>query len=317
MGKPHQQLAHEWAQDTDRSGKGFNVFYEGPVIYSYGYHFPLARFVTTPSGERVILRNPDSRSVSTSKHQTFVSRAIQRDRYKVFSVPDLDARADYAGAGGAAVIAAYQQTAVEKVAKAKRARVYGPMLLDEALRAIDSAEAFALAFDIPYQRPADLDALAATMEAERKAAAIRAREFRLAQEAAQRLEDADKFAAWQNGQGYGVPYSYRTAPDGSAYVRRSGDELQTSQGASVPWDHAVKAFRFIKLCRERGEGFKTNGRVVRVGHFRVDEIDAQGNMAAGCHKFSWAEIERLAIREGVFDVAPSADAVEVSSAVVS
>lgn len=126
----------------------------------------------------------------------------------------------------------------------------------------------------------------------------------------ERLErEAEAIRSWLSG---GVAIPPRTMPDGTVYVRRRGEELQTSMGAAVPWEHAVKAFRFIKLVRERGEPWKRNGRVIRVGHFQVDEIDAQGNMTAGCHRFAWSEIERLAKAEGVFDVAPSADAVEVT-----
>lgn len=117
--------------------------------------------------------------------------------------------------------------------------------------------------------------------------------------------------AWKRGEN-----SLRlTAPDGSAYVRRSldGERLETSHGADVPWDHAVKAFRFIRLCVEKGEGFRTNGRVIRVGHFRVDEITPQGDMRAGCHRFAWADMAALAEAEGVFNLTPSAEAVETNA----
>lgn len=129
----------------------------------------------------------------------------------------------------------------------------------------------------------------------------------------QRKKEKDAFAAWLNSEsGSRCPYSFRGDADGSAYIRRSpnGDALETSQGASVPWEHAVKAFRFIKLCRERGEAFHTNGRTIRVGHFTVQSISATGDMVAGCHSFKWAEIERLAEREGVAGFEPSAEAVE-------
>lgn len=88
------------------------------------------------------------------------------------------------------------------------------------------------------------------------------------------------------------------------------EELQTSAGASVPWAHAVRVFQFIRHVRETGKPFQRNGRVIRVGHYQVDSIDAEGNMRAGCHYFAWSQIADIARREGVFDVAPSADAVE-------
>lgn len=132
-----------------------------------------------------------------------------------------------------------------------------------------------------------------------------------------RLDSAERMAReaearelWLKGEG--SRHVRLSGPDGTALVRRSsdGERLETSHGADVPWDHAVKAFRFIRLCVERGEGFKTNGRVIRVGHFRVDEITPEGDMRAGCHRFAWSVMRELAEREGVFNLTPSAEAVE-------
>jgi hypothetical protein len=126
---------------------------------------------------------------------------------------------------------------------------------------------------------------------------------------AEKAEKEATFKAWLAGESVSLPSAYREGPHGSAYVRRRGDYLETSQGASVPWSEAVKAFRFIKLCRARGEGFKANGKTIRVGHFSVDSISRTGNMQAGCHYFRWEDIEALAVAQGVFDLEPSADAV--------
>lgn len=134
-----------------------------------------------------------------------------------------------------------------------------------------------------------------------------------------RLDSEDKMrkqaearAAWLAGEG---PRHVRLdGPNGSALVRRSpdGERLETSHGADVPWEHAVKAFRFIRLCVERGEAFHTNGRTVRVGFFKVDRIEANGDMVAGCHRFAWPVMRELAEREGVLALAPSAEAVTES-----
>jgi hypothetical protein len=131
------------------------------------------------------------------------------------------------------------------------------------------------------------------------------------------LYDAERMAAereareaWLKGEG--DRYTRLSGPNGTALVRRSsdGERLETSQGADVPWEHAVKAFRFIRLCVERGEDWHTNGRVIRVGHFTVDYITADGDMKAGCHRFAWADMKALAEREGVLSLAPSTEAVE-------
>nr|DAV12623.1 MAG TPA: hypothetical protein [Caudoviricetes sp.] len=132
------------------------------------------------------------------------------------------------------------------------------------------------------------------------------------------LYDAERMAAereareaWLKGENSGR-YTRLSGPGVPALVRRSsdGERLETSHGADVPWSHAVKAFRFVRLCVEKGEAFHTNGRVIRVGHFTVDYITADGDMKAGCHRFAWADMKALAEREGVFALSPSAEAVE-------
>lgn len=85
----------------------------------------------------------------------------------------------------------------------------------------------------------------------------------------------------------------------------TGGRLITSQGAEVPLTHAIRAFRFLKLCRERGTAWRANGKTLAVGHFRVDSVDAQGNFVAGCHRINWPEVETVARAVGVLDLAPA------------
>lgn len=121
-------------------------------------------------------------------------------------------------------------------------------------------------------------------------------------------------AAWIAGEP--LPFPMRGVgrdfqrDDGTPYIRIEGEELLTSWGASVPLAHAIKAFRFVKLCRERGQAWQRNGRTIRVGHFQIDSIDASGDFVAGCHRFAWPEIERAARVAGVFDLAADESAVE-------
>lgn len=121
----------------------------------------------------------------------------------------------------------------------------------------------------------------------------------------QALKDAEYRVEWLAGN---APQGGRRfdAESGGAALRIKGDMLQTSHGAEVPLEHAIRAFRFIKLCRTAGRDWQANGQQIRVGHFRVDSISATGDMVAGCHAFTWPEIERAAILAGVFD-APADD----------
>lgn len=144
--------------------------------------------------------------------------------------------------------------------------------------------------------------VAAYQEAERE-------RRRLAQEERDRLallKREEQIAAWHAGADVRISFD---AESGGAAIRIVGDQLETSHGASVPLAHAIKAFRFVKLVRERGVEWRRNGKTIRVGHFQIDHIAANGDFTAGCHKFTWPEIERAAALAGVNDMAPDDSAV--------
>lgn len=326
----HSQVAHRWAQDDAgaRSVRGFNLFFDRSpayaahfpgataaarddeqVIYSHGYHFPIAAFQTAPDGSRVVLANFNEQySASTRKHQTHVARAIP-SKYLVFDVPLVSPRnaAGDVGRFHERNLEALLERAADTFAKSKRARINRPWLLERAAHWLDLARDYAAVFGLIA--PTDeIDAVLTDLTARREeaariyAAARAEREAaRVAAQAAEREATREAFDAWQAGEaGARRPPSWATDEAGSVYVRRNGDALETSRGASVPWEHAVKAFRLIRAVRARGEAWASPPAApVRVGHFHVDRIDAGGNMWAGCHFFAWSHMAALAEREGV------------------
>ena len=136
--------------------------------------------------------------------------------------------------------------------------------------------------------------------------------LRLLERERAKLAREERIALWYAGESVGrVDFDAAT---GGAALRIVGDVLETSHGAYVPLAHAVKVFAFVKLCRDNGTPWKRNGKTIRVGHFQVDSIAANGDFIAGCHSFTWGEIERVAKAANLFDVAPSAAAVEPTNA---
>jgi hypothetical protein len=99
---------------------------------------------------------------------------------------------------------------------------------------------------------------------------------------------------WQDGKGQRGALGYGLR---STLLRRVGERLETSQGVEVPFSHAVVAFHKASRCRRTATTWHRNGEQVPVGHFQVDEIDAQGNLKAGCHTLAWEEMLRLAVKE--------------------
>ena len=307
-----RQVIHTWASRTQtngESGKG-NVFFEGDRLFDYGKHFCLGQFVTTKKGELVCLLNSDHYSVTTSAHQGMTASAVPKSIPK-FRIPKAgyDRYSDSFDVNKA--LGEYKTRAMDLAAQAKRARKQSSKdwLNTRAADVLEEAKEFAKAFGARF-RVASLDALAkAAIEAAKRVAAERKEcEER---ERAIALED---FKAWQAGTKNHCPYAYSKTASGGAYLRVSndGNTLQSSQGAEVPLAHAIRAFKFIKLCRDNSKAWEKNGHSLRVGNFAVDSIKASGDIHAGCHFIEWAEIERIAKAIGVFDATPSDEALQPS-----
>lgn len=90
----HRQVAEAFANGRT-SAKGCNMFIDGDTIYSYGYHFPIARrtdkFI---DGQQVVLFTRAGYSVSTSKHISYTRFALSQSDYKVIDVMDLRNRVE-------------------------------------------------------------------------------------------------------------------------------------------------------------------------------------------------------------------------------
>lgn len=84
----NHMVAHVWAQQTQEFGRSSNgnFYFRGDTIYSYGTHFPIARFVTNAAGERAVLFTTDRNSVTTAQHISDVRGALRGLPVEVWSV---------------------------------------------------------------------------------------------------------------------------------------------------------------------------------------------------------------------------------------
>lgn len=84
---PRDTVAHLWAhqaQSSARDSSG-NFFFTGRTIYSYGAHFVMAHILSDECGPTLagrVLWNDETRSNTTSKHQSIVCQALtlQQDK---------------------------------------------------------------------------------------------------------------------------------------------------------------------------------------------------------------------------------------------
>lgn len=280
---PADMVAHLWAHRAQESARnGGNFYFEGDTIYSYGLHFPIARHVETKRGRAVLFTTRDY-SVTTSGHKSIVYGACKH--LTVFHVQhptDSDRKAQFTE---------YRQRYLDLARKYSRARSNKPWILGSLRDLVDEANRFAQFFGLRSRlsMPVDLSA----MEADCRAIERRERKRKQRTEAKRRREALERLQKWVDGK-----TDYYSG-NGPIRLRIKGEELQTSRGARVPLDHAVKAFRLIKRLHDKGQAYDRNGHTIHLGHFALDAIDPQGNVTAGCHNVAWEEIERIATIAGM------------------
>jgi len=287
----NHEIPHLWAhqsQDEARNSTG-SFYFDGPIIYSYGSHFPIARHVTNQLGERAVLFTTAHHSVTTSGHCSEVARAIPPN-IPVFRVPHLQSSWD--GLPNHRDNAeSYVRRISELLGKAKRARVNRDWHQRDALGLREQLRRYVAFFDlsdVAVPESNELDALqswiAAHQEEERQG---REETARLAEEE-RRKEHADRIQQFRAGDP-NVSYIAGVSP----MLRVEGDEVQTSLGARFPVSHARRGLAFIRKVRESGQEYVRDGHTIHLGNYAIDRIEADGTVHAGCHVVRWEEIKRI------------------------
>lgn len=291
------QVPHLWfhkAQDSARNSN-HSLYFEGDTIFSWGSHFPIARHVT--SGKKsAVLFTEKNYSVSTSGHKSATRSAIPEGT-TVFHVEDVFREDRYASNSHETNLKYYIECVARHLAKCARAR--GSYTKEwEHGRAVElrqEAREYAKFFKLPLPKIAPIPALDSDGLARIKASEAQKSAEKAAKEKARKIElakqEAESLAAWRAGDS-----SYRSFYNSPIALRLTKDktEVETSQGARIPVDHALRVLAVVRRVVERGEAFQTNGHTIHAGVYKIERIDVDGTLKAGCHTISLAEIERLA-----------------------
>jgi hypothetical protein len=287
----NDMVAHVWAQRSQTRGRnaGETFYFEQDTIYSYGYHFPLAEFARTPSGTDIVLVNSRSYSVTTAKHASYVRSAIP-DGYFIATLPD--------NAWNSELLAYeyYANKLADLIEKAKRARVNGPWLLEQAEDTLSEANRLARLMQWAWTLE---DATPQTLRASIREQSERARIERDKRERKQRIalmrDTHEHYVNWRNGLSSYCPAAWRSY---HAKLTVHGGQVLTNLGASFPADHARRALP--RLCGMLNDirSAKTSDIFsakfeIKLGHFKIDRIDADGTITAGCHRVRPQEVYRI------------------------
>lgn len=293
------EVSHLWAHQSQSEARNANnsVYFSGDTIYSYGSHFPMAKHVKNKAGKSAVLFTTAHYSVTTcrpcraSGHCSMARSAVSH--LTVFDVPNVKAETT---SEHKANLADYAKRITDALLKASRARTSKEWLHSQALElrteAIKYAEFFKLAYSkLPSVPALDSNLLEKIRHTEAK---------RIATERKRKLaESREAIALWRNGEPYvRLPYG---SPD-MLRVSADGESIETSRGVSFPISHAKRGLALVRMVRQSGETWQTNGHTCMLGHYRIDSILPDGTVKAGCHTVSYSEIERIA---DAIDQAPS------------
>lgn len=323
MGLTNSEVAHKWAQlDPNASGRSNNgnFSFTGREIFSYS---TVMGSYIEHKGKLFVFYNAEKYSVTTStKHQSHIYPGIfprevcfiqvwdahisdeRKTRVASHTIIERITRAfsmsDKQGLRSAVALVAQSLSdkAGDSMAYAARARTSTQRHLSDAQDYAEQAELLSSFFRVKSllkNTSFNLEELREKTEKAQKAQKEKAKR----EKRERRQKEKENFDEWMTGKRDSCPPSYRTDISGSVYVRAKNGQLQTSMGVRAPLDEAIKVFRFASLCRKNSRPWERGDHTLSAGTWQIDSIDSQGNMMAGCHKFSFERMNELAVKLGV------------------
>jgi hypothetical protein len=151
----------------------------------------------------------------------------------------------------------------------------------QALSIFDNVEKYARLFDLYCFMP-NTDALLETIIQHEK----EAKASEKIRKAERIKEQAEALENWRLG------LDVRNHFEVTA-LRIKDDEIQTTRGARIPVDHAIKFWGLIKSWHEKGVSYVKDHHSIHLGNYSVNRFE-NGILTVGCHSIPYSEIESIA-----------------------
>lgn len=243
------EVAHIWAQQNQswgRNGKA-SVYFERETIYSYGEHFPMARFTTDKRGRTVVLYNSAHYSSQTSQHQGAAWSAV-KDETPKFKVRHCRAATESEHAGNFAGLVAEFVTSEQAARNRKGGKWSREHAVNRLAAQFVTMGAYRAAFlngnkyRMP-QMPRDLDALRSEIVYDDHAKELRETQ-RLLERKVSRLRGHDR---GKPSRLYDLSRQYRAlVRDASAMARVARAYPNVGVVPVVDYRHALKMWHAIR-----------------------------------------------------------------------
>jgi hypothetical protein len=275
----NSELSHIWANDPDPSiGKSANsMSCQNGKLYSY------STCIAQIIGDTVIY-NTHSYSVTTSKQQGYMQSATSHYSKKIYlDIPrrGLDSLVFNQRDFEEIVIKPNANKANDLLVKASRSKKYATLYSGQAFSIIKNLEKYALFTGLFYSCPDidDLQELAIKADKEAKALEKIRRAERI-------KEQEEALINWRKGEDVRNRFEITA-------LRIKEDQIETTKGARIPLDHAIKFWGLIKSWHEKGVSYVKDHHSIHLGNYSVNRFE-NGILTVGCHSIPYSEIESIA-----------------------
>lgn len=290
----NQEVCHIWAQQKQSEGRASSIFFEGDTIFSYGYHYPMAK-IHTVKGKKFALIYARKSSITSTQHTYAVRDALNGLMPYFDSLNLQEPKEAIKHLDG--VAKETLKTALKRIKVTDKKSIrYEFALIDDAFKHANQLRKILGRASISPKKK-ELEAVQAHLEkrlaryhelntpemlAKRHQAALRKKQ----KEEAEYLKERDRqIELFRSGQPFETPRGLNYA-----LLRIEGDEVVTSSRARVPLDQARSLYKALM------EGKQPAGR--GIGHYEVTgfAVDANNRVDTvyiGCHRILLSEAERV------------------------
>ena len=311
-------VVHAWAGRHSDNGENPNesIFFSGLTIYSYGYHFPMARHISFND----VLLTYATYSNTTSKHQSDVWRSVShKNTIYVHDVLD--------PLGKSGVESTIQSaTDLLKAASKRRSKDKAAEDIHSAWQQVENLYEIA-EFDADFKKQwkklpgewkrklgalrkliaeckLDASTALANMGAKELAAQKRAKAAAQKKLKAMVAQATHILEEWLNGErdNSGMHQTQQVLGTDGLRLAPTGLTVSTTQGLVVPADDCRRAWPLIKRfydSKYSDDLVLTEAQSQRFGQFQLSRIDKDGTVVVGCHRFKRWMVERLASQLGL------------------
>lgn len=276
----NRELIHIWANNDDSSvyKSANSVSCHNDILFSYST--AIGQIVNNET----VIYNTASYSNTTSKHQGLMMSSsshylnrIYLDIHKYGLNRLIFGQYDFNNL----ILEPNMRKASEYLLKASRSKKYKDFYNNQAFSIFDNLRRYAILFNLECTLPQIDDLLESTIKADKEAKAKEKiyKAIRIQQQ-------AEALQNWRNGLDIRNHFEITA-------LRIKDDVIETSRGARIPLDHAIKFWSLINSWHQKGITYVKDHHSIHLGNYSVNRFE-NDVLTVGCHQIPFSEIQNIA-----------------------